>query len=68
MRDEMKQQNVYINTSLEKVSEHLSAIVIHVQHEINESMKRKQGVVNGTYNKVSGSIGINDNYEIIVGV
>ena len=44
MRDKMKQQNVYINKSLEKVS----AMVIQVQDEINESIKRKQGVVNGT--------------------
>ena len=54
IRNEIKQQNVYINKSLKEVDEHLSVMVKQIQDEINENRKRKEGVENGTYNKVSG--------------
>ena len=68
IRDEIKQQNIDINKSLEEVDEHFRAIVKQLQDEVNESRKRKEGVDNGTCNKVSGCNGVNCNYESIVGV
>ena len=61
MRDEIKQQTFDINKSLEEVDEHFSAMVKQVQDEVNESRKRKEGVENGTHNKVSGCNGIKNN-------